>query len=54
MKVLAKLLSLLSLAGTIAPPALFVTDRMTLDETKLWMLCATVVWFASAPLWMDR
>jgi hypothetical protein len=31
-----------------------VLDRLTLDETKLWMLAATCVWFTTAPLWMDR
>ena len=50
----ARLVSWLALAGTIVPPLLFVKDQITLDQSKLWMLVATVVWFASAPLWMDR
>jgi hypothetical protein len=54
MKTTARVVSFLALAGTIMPAILFVADRITLDQTKLWMLVATVVWFASAPLWMDR
>lgn len=46
----ARVLSWLALAGTIVPPVLFFYDRVTLDQTKLWMLIATVVWFAAAPL----
>jgi hypothetical protein len=51
---IACIVSWLALAGTIVPPVLFMTDRVTLDQTKLWMLIATVVWFATAPVWMDR
>lgn len=54
MKTTACIVSFLALAGTIVPAILFVADRVTLDQTKLWMLVATVVWFGSAPLWMDR
>jgi hypothetical protein len=54
MKITACIVSFLALAGTVVPPVLFFADRVTLDQTKLWMLVSTVVWFASAPLWMDR
>jgi hypothetical protein len=50
----ARLLSWLALAGTIGPAMLFFGGQITLDETKSWMLAATVLWFATAPLWMDR
>jgi hypothetical protein len=45
-----RVLSWLALTGTIVPPILFFYDRVTLDQTKLWMLIATVVWFAAAPM----
>jgi hypothetical protein len=54
LRAIAVIASWLSLAGTIVPPVLFMIDRVTLDQMKLWMLAATVVWFATAPLWMDR
>ena len=44
---------MLALGATILPPVLFVADRVTLGATQLWMLAATVIWFAAAPLWMD-
>lgn len=51
---LARIASWLALATTIVPPVLFFYDRMSLDQTKLWMFIATIVWFATAPLWMHR
>lgn len=49
-----RVFSWLALAGTIVPPFLFFQDQITLDQSKLWMLVATVTWFAATPLWMDR
>jgi hypothetical protein len=54
MKIAARFVSLVALAGTILPPVLFFAGRMDLDGTKLWMLVATIAWFAATPLWMDR
>ncbi len=54
MKTAARLVSLVSLVGTILPPVLFFAGQMTLDATKLWMLVATVAWFVATPIWMDR
>jgi hypothetical protein len=53
-KVAARFVSLAALAGTILPPVLFFGGHMDLDATKLWMLVATVAWFAATPVWMDR
>jgi hypothetical protein len=50
----ARLVSGLALAATIVPAILFLKDGMTLERTQLWMLVATIAWFATAPLWMDR
>lgn len=54
MRTAARLVSLASLVATIVPPVLFFWSRMDLDATKLWMLVATVAWFAATPIWMDR
>lgn len=54
MRTVARLVSLVSLVGTILPPVLFFTGHMDLDATKLWMLVATIAWFAATPVWMDR
>jgi hypothetical protein len=50
----AQCVSLVALAGTITPAVLFVVDRMALAQVRSTMLVATVVWFASAALWMER
>jgi len=53
-KTAARLISLVSLAGTILPPVLFFMGHMGLDATKVWMLVATIAWFIATPVWMDR
>jgi hypothetical protein len=54
MIIAARILSWIALAGTIVPSVLFFDGRATLDQTKLWMFVATVIWFATAPVWMER
>ena len=54
MKAIAVAASVIALAGTIAPAVLFVAGRMELDAVKWWMLVATVVWFAAAPVWLKQ
>jgi len=49
---IAKILGLLALVGTILPPVLFLLKVMGEGPMKLIMLLSTVVWFATAPLWM--
>jgi hypothetical protein len=53
-RIAARFVSLVALAGTILPPVLFFGGHMDLAATKLWMLVATIAWFAATPLWMDR
>jgi hypothetical protein len=54
MKTVARLISLLSLVGTIAPPMLFFTSSMSLASMQWWMLASTIGWFLATPLWMER
>jgi hypothetical protein len=51
---LARVVSLLALAGTILPSVLFILDRLSLPQVHFWMLAATIIWYITAPLWMDR
>jgi hypothetical protein len=53
MKRLAQAVSALALAATILPAFLFFTDRLPLDSMKTWMLLSTVLWFATAPMWIQ-
>jgi hypothetical protein len=50
----AQLLSLLALAGAIAPSCLLLAGRLTLAEMQHYMLAATLLWFVSAPFWMEH
>ena len=52
MKQTARILSLLALAGTIVPSALFMFKAMGAGPMKLIMLIATALWFAASPLWL--
>ena len=54
MRILAQIVSALALAGTILPPALYLLGSAELSGVQGWMLAATLGWFASAPLWMER
>ncbi len=54
MKTLSKLISFASLAGTLIPPVLFFFDKLPPSAMQFWMLTATVVWFATAPFWMEH
>ncbi|MGH9312241.1 MAG: hypothetical protein ACRD1S_03485 [Vicinamibacterales bacterium] len=51
---IALVVSLVALGGTILPSVLFMLDRMELPQVHFWMLVATVAWYITAPLWMDR
>jgi hypothetical protein len=54
MKHIARVVSAVALLGIIAPSVLFVSGRIDLSQVQNWMLVATILWFATAPLWMDN
>lgn len=54
MRIVLQIVSWAALVATIVPPILFLAGRLTLDQSKWTLLLATVVWFATAPLWMGR
>lgn len=54
MVLVVKLISWISLVAVIAPSVLFLAGRMELDQVKLIMLIATVIWFVTAAMWMWR
>ena len=49
-----QLLSWLSLAGTILPSVLFLGGQLSLDQSNMILLLATIGWFVHTPLWMGR
>lgn len=54
MKKIAMAISFLALLLLIAAPTLFYMGKISLEINKNLLLVATIVWFATAILWMDR
>lgn len=54
MKSLLKLVSLIGLIVTIVPAFLVFADVITLSNSKVLMMVGTLLWFASAPFWMNK
>jgi hypothetical protein len=42
------------LAATILPSLLFLTGTISLDQSKMILLLASIGWFVHTPLWMGR
>jgi hypothetical protein len=53
MRLVLQRVSWVALAATASAPVLFLAGQLSLPSTKWVMLLATIVWFATAPLWMD-
>jgi hypothetical protein len=54
MRLTLQIVSWLALGATALAPVLFLAGQLSLPNTKLLLLTATIAWFATAPLWMDR
>lgn len=54
MVLVIKFISWISLVALITPAILFLFGRIELDQVKLVMLISTVIWFATAAMWMWR
>ena len=54
MKAILKLISIIGLILTLAPSFLVFTGSITMDMNKWLMLIGTILWFLSAPFWMNK
>ncbi len=54
MKNLARTISWVALAATIAPAIAYFAGGTSLPHVKAWMLAATIAWFTATPWWIDR
>jgi hypothetical protein len=54
MRIVLQILSWAAIVATILPSVLFLTGRIDLEQSKWALLAATLVWFATAPLWVGR
>lgn len=48
------LLSVLGLIATIAPPILLFLGKIELGEVKTWMGLGMLLWFVTAPFWINK
>jgi hypothetical protein len=53
LKLIAKAASGIGLILTVGPSVIVFQGAMELDSAKLFMLVGTLLWFASAPVWMN-
>jgi hypothetical protein len=54
MKSLIKLISYIGLVLTLFPSFLVFTGNISFDSSKMLMLTGTIIWFVSAPGWMNK
>ena len=54
MKILLQLISLVGLLLTIVPSILYFSGSLTSSTQQWLMFIGTVLWFASAPFWMNK
>ncbi len=54
MRPLLKTISIIGLLVTIVPSFLVFADVITPDANKLLMIVGTLLWFTTAPFWMNK
>ncbi len=54
MKSLLKIVSIIGLIATIVPSFLVFWGVITLDSNKVLMIIGTLLWFSTAPFWMNK
>ena len=54
MKLLIKIISYLSLGLTLIPSFFVFTGNLSLDSSTMLTFAGTIIWFISAPSWMNK
>jgi hypothetical protein len=54
MKVLIKSISYISLGLTLIPSFFVFMGNMSLESSKMLTFIGTIIWFVSAPSWMNK
>jgi hypothetical protein len=54
MRLVLQIVSWAALAATALAPVLYAAGQVSLAPTKLAILLATIIWFATTPFWMGR
>ena len=54
MKTTLKLISLIGLVLTLSPSILVFSGSISIDMNKWLMILGAILWFVSAPFWMNK
>ena len=54
MKMILKIISAIGLILTLVPSFMVFSGSITLDMHKWLMLLGTIMWFVTAPFWMNK
>ena len=54
MKLIVKFISYIGLGLTLIPSFFVFTGNLSLDPNKILMFIGTIIWFISAPSWMNK
>lgn len=54
MKNLLRILSYSALIITVAPGFLVFNGMMEFEKYKIWVLFGTILWFSTAPFWINK
>jgi hypothetical protein len=54
MKTILKIVSVAGLILTVVPSFMVFSESITLDMNKWLMLLGTILWFGTAPFWMNK
>lgn len=54
MRVFVQVISGAVLIGIVVVSALFYAGSVSDDQLRKWLLACTMLWFVTAPFWMER
>jgi hypothetical protein len=54
MRQAAYIVSMIALVATVAPAFVYFAGRITMEQMKMAMDVAMIVWFVATPLWMGK
>jgi hypothetical protein len=54
MKKILQIISYLGLILTVSPGFLVFMGKMSFENYKIWVLIGTILWFSTAPFWINK
>ncbi|MGC8744035.1 MAG: hypothetical protein ACP5T0_09170 [Verrucomicrobiia bacterium] len=54
MRIVLQIISALAVLGLLSAPVLFFNDLLARDHVNTVLIISTLLWFISAPFWMEH